>query len=72
MKGVIDRIEENYAVVELEEGAMVNLSIDIIPTEAREGDVIIIDKDNNITVDKIETENRRKLIEELTKDLWDE
>ncbi|MBU5486373.1 DUF3006 domain-containing protein [Clostridium sp. MSJ-11] len=72
MKGVIDRIEEDYAVVELEEGTMVNLSINIIPPEAKEGDVIIIDNDNNITIDEVETENRRKLIEELTKDLWDE
>lgn len=72
MQGVIDRIEENYAVIELEKGTMINLNLSIIPPEAREGDVIIIDDNNNVTIDKIETENRKKLIEELTKDLWEE
>nr|WP_315117253.1 DUF3006 domain-containing protein [uncultured Clostridium sp.] len=72
MQGVIDRIEENYAVIELEKGTMINLNLSIIPPEAREGDVIIIDENNNITIDKVETENRKKLIEELIKDLWEE
>ncbi|GAA0726491.1 DUF3006 domain-containing protein [Clostridium malenominatum] len=68
MKGVIDRIEDKYVVIELEEGAMVNIPFQLIPKDAREGDVLIID----ISIDRDETENRKKTIEELTRDLWDE
>ena len=72
MKGVIDRIEGEYAVVELDDETMANIKLEIIPKDAKEGDVLIIDEENNIVIDRNETENRRKLIEELTEDLWDD
>lgn len=68
MKGVIDRVEDKYAVIELEEGPMINMPFELIPRDAKEGDVLIID----VSIDRDETENRKKTIEELTKDLWDE
>lgn len=71
MRGIIDRIEENYAVVELENRVMINIEKKKIPFNAKEGDVIIINNDN-ITIDKEKTEKLKKEIEELTKDLWED
>ncbi len=68
MTGIIDRFEGEFAVVELEDMKMVNIEKDKIPQEAQEGYVINIE--NSITIDYIETEKRRNKIEELTKDLW--
>lgn len=69
MKLIIDRFEGAYAVCEKENRQMINIPINSIPLEAKEGTVIIINNDK-ITIDFEET-NRRKLeIEELTKDLW--
>ncbi|PRR80326.1 hypothetical protein CLLI_03520 [Clostridium liquoris] len=71
MRGIIDRIEENYAVVELENRVMINIEKKKIPFSVKEGDVIIINNDN-ITIDKEETKKLKKEIEELTKDLWED
>ena len=67
---VIDRFEGKYAVCEIEKRKMVNIEIDVLPSEAKEGDVIIF---NNGTyyIDAIETEKRKKLIEDETNGLWD-
>ena len=71
MRGIIDRIEENYAVVELENRVMINIEKKKVPFNVKEGDVIIINNDN-ITIDKEETKKLKKEIEELTKDLWED
>jgi DUF3006 family protein len=54
MKIIIDRIEENFFVVELENKEMINIPKSIIPTNAKVGDVISIEVDVN------ETEERKK------------
>lgn len=41
MKYVIDRIEENLAVVETEEGKTATISLDLIEN-AKEGDAVVI------------------------------
>jgi len=64
MKIIIDRFEGNYAVCEDENRVMHNISKILIPNESREGDVL------EITLNKEETEKRRKYIEELTRDMW--
>jgi len=69
MRGVIDRFEGDFAVVELENGEMRNIKKELVPAEAKEGDVLKIVEE--ITIDYEETEKRRKKIEELTKDMWD-
>ena len=69
MKVIIDRFEGNFAVCEKEDRQMVDIKKSKIPTTAKEGDVLNIDKDM-ITIDSVETEKRKKEIEELTKDLW--
>lgn len=65
MNFIIDRIEENFAVVELEDKKMINMPIELLPSGAKEGDVL------SITVDKNETEARRRRIEKLMGDLWE-
>ncbi|MCY6354309.1 DUF3006 domain-containing protein [Clostridium sp. ZS2-4] len=70
MLGTIDRFEGKYAVIELDEGTMINIEADILPKEAKEGDVLnITDK---ITINYEETEKRKKEMEELTKGLFKE
>lgn len=67
MKGIVDRIEGDFLVVELENLEMVDISTSRAP-EAREGDVLII-KEDGITVNKEETIKREKRIKQLFNDL---
>lgn len=69
MKGIIDRFEEDYAVVELEDGTMQNISKDILPKDVEEGTIIIIDGDN-IYIDRDETLERKKRIKDLFNELF--
>lgn len=71
MKGIIDRFEENFAVIELENREMINIDKLRIPKKAKEGDVINIE-DNIITLNKKESEQLKKEIDKLTEDLWEE
>ena len=63
MRVIIDRLEENFAVVETETGVMVDLPRILVP-EAKEGDVV------NITVDASATDKRKQTIDELMNDLF--
>ncbi|MFL0248071.1 DUF3006 domain-containing protein [Candidatus Clostridium stratigraminis] len=69
MRVIIDRFEGNYAVCEEEDRTMIDIEKSKLPPEAKEGDVLSI-LDDVITIDIIETEKRKKIIKELTKDLW--
>lgn len=69
MKGIIDRFEGEYAVVELDNRHMINISIDRIPQDCKEGYAINIDGDK-ISIDWEGTERLRKEIEKLEEDLW--
>jgi hypothetical protein len=66
---VIDRFEGDYAVCEKEDRTMLNIEKRRIPSDAKEGDVLVLEGDN-ARIDMTETEKRKKLIEELTKNLW--
>ncbi|MDE5569943.1 MAG: DUF3006 domain-containing protein [Ruminococcus sp.] len=59
---IIDRFEGNIAIIECDEGIF-DISKDLLPDNAAEGDVII-SSDNIYYVDEEETENRRKLLAE--------
>ena len=63
MKVIVDRIEENFLVVELENGKVFNIPREIMP-EAREGDLI------NIKIDKNETKKRDENIKALMNDIF--
>ena len=60
MRVIIDRFEQDYAVVELEDGSMAHMAVKLLPG-ACEGDVV------EIKVDREETARRKKLIQELRK-----
>jgi hypothetical protein len=64
MRYTIDRFEDNFAVVELEDKRFVNIPRETIPLEAKEGDII------NIQVDKEATNKQKEHIEKLMKDVW--
>ena len=66
MKVIIDRFEGDFAVVELPDKKMINMLKTLLPSEAKEGDVI------SITVDKEETKSRRAHIEKLMNDVWED
>ena len=54
MQLIIDRLEENYAVVELSDGRTFDVPIEIFPNNVREGSII------NINIDEPETKRREK------------
>lgn len=70
MKGIIDRFEGKYAVVEVEGGRMIDVDKSQLPPGSKEGMVIQISE--SITIDIEETKKRKEEIEELTKDFWEE
>lgn len=69
-KVIIDRFEEDYAVCEQEDKSFINIKKNLIPENAKEGDVLKISGES-FSIDKEETDKRKEGIEELTKELWD-
>ena len=63
MTVIIDRFENGFAVVELPDGGFADLPRTLVP-EAAEGDVV------KISIEKEETENRKKKIKGLMDELW--
>ena len=70
-KYIIDRIEEQYAVIEKENGEMNRISIDSIRGDFKEGD-ILINNGEYFEIDNVFTFNRKKEIDDITKDMWEE
>ncbi|MGN1329274.1 MAG: DUF3006 domain-containing protein [Eubacterium sp.] len=64
MKWIIDRIEGEYAVVELENGKIADIPLISLPNNIKEGTVI------NVSADKAETEKRKENIDSLAKKLF--
>lgn len=69
MFGIIDRFEGGFAIVELYDSKVINIEVNKIPKEAREGDVLSIGE--HITIDYEETKKRKNVIEKLSKDMWE-
>lgn len=65
MKVIIDRFEEDYAIVELENKKMISMPKELIPKGAKEGMVI------NISIDLDETKKREVILKKLADSLWD-
>lgn len=62
----VDRIEENFAVCQdLLNEKMVDISLDNLPKEVKEGDILIKKEDNAFYIDHEETKKRRKKILDL-------
>lgn len=64
MKVIIDRIEGDFAVVELEDGSHFNLPTGLLPEGAKEGSVI------DISLDKAAEEKKRRDISRLENKLF--
>ena len=62
---IIDRFEGNWAVVEYGDKTF-NFPKELLPENAKEGNVLSF----NVQIDEKETENRKKIIETLAKDLF--
>ena len=69
MKYSVERIEENIAICEDDLGKTIKLSLDELPENIREGD-IIVRTENGYTIDSDETSVRRKKMAEMQKKLF--
>jgi hypothetical protein len=72
MKFTIDRFEGDFAVCENENLKMVNIKKDLLPIEAKEGDILIKQKDDSYIVDSIATGQRKERISKLLNGLFEE
>ena len=66
----VDRIEEDKAVLESENGECVTLEVKSLPKNIKEGDVLCFEE-NSYFLDKEETEKRRQKIKSLMDSLFD-
>ena len=64
MDVIVDRIEGDYALVEIEKGKMCNLPIELVP-DVKEGDIV------TITINKDKTKDRKKTVEELMNSVFE-
>ena len=64
MKLIIDRFEENLCVCEYEAGKTLDIPRELIPEEAKEGDVL------TICIDRKSTANQKEYAESLRKRLF--
>ena len=65
MKIIIDRLEGDFAVVELPDRRMANMPKALVPNGAKEGDVL------SIEIDKETTGQRRKQVKGLIDELFE-
>lgn len=66
----VDRIEEDKAVLECENGDCVNLELKSLPKNIKEGDVLCFEE-NSYFLDAAETEKRREKIKKMMDSLFD-
>ncbi|WP_099187380.1 DUF3006 domain-containing protein [Tepidibacter mesophilus] len=69
MRGIIDRFENKFAIVELEDKSLINIHRLQIPKSAKEGDVILINKDV-ISLDLNATKKLKKQVADLINELF--
>lgn len=70
-KGIIDRIEGKWVVVEFDDG-MRDILISRFPMTVESGDVIWIDEYGHIEKDDQERQRLSNEIEELMEELWED
>ena len=71
MKLIIDYIENDWVVCESTDGSQVHVERDKVPTEAKDGDVLIKVNEKYI-IDIASTISRKKQIHKLAEELWNE
>ncbi|MDR3540916.1 MAG: DUF3006 domain-containing protein [Desulfosporosinus sp.] len=70
MRGIIDRFEGEYVVVEFDGRQMKDIPKSKLAPEAKEGDVIVL-VNGKYRVDEKETQLRKVEIAKLTENLWE-
>ncbi|WP_214859050.1 DUF3006 domain-containing protein [Exiguobacterium sp. s191] len=70
-KGIIDRIEEKWVVVEFDDG-MRDILISRFPMTVESGDVIWMDEYGHIEKDDRERQRLSDEIDELMEELWED
>jgi hydrogenase maturation factor len=70
MRGIIDRFEGDFVVVEVD-GETRDVARHLFPSDVKPGDVVIMEG-TKITVDREKTEKLRKEIEELMSEVWED
>ena len=69
MRGYLDRFEGEFAVVKVN-GEIKNFPRKLLPVDAREGDILIIDG-TSIAIDKKETNDIKEKNQKLMDGLWE-
>lgn len=69
MKYSIEKIENNIAVCENDDGETLKLKLSQLPPNVKEGD-ILIQSDEGFTLDLDETQARRRKMAELQKNIF--
>lgn len=64
MRVIIDRFEESFAVCEKDDLSLIDIPRNKIPSEAVEGDILVIEEEN-IVIDVEATKARREELEKL-------
>jgi hypothetical protein len=70
IKGIVDRFEGDIAVVEIE-GKTHDFPKSLFPSEVKPGDIVVVDEEH-IHIDKKQTEERKKDINKLMDELWED
>lgn len=70
MRGIIDRFEGNYAVVEFDGRQMKDIPKSELTPKAKEGDVVVL-VGGKYVVDEEETHRRKVEIAKLTESMWE-
>jgi hypothetical protein len=74
MKGIIDRFEGDYAVIELDDKKNIEVEKKLLPSNAKESDVLIIDGNieyGKIIIDNLHIRSREQVIDELMDELFE-
>lgn len=66
----IDRIEDDFAICEDQNEKVYMIEVSRLPGGAKEGFVVTIHDDGSVVVNLAQTEQRRKVIEDLQKKLF--
>lgn len=67
----VDRIEENIAVIEYE-GKFIEIGLEELPENIKEGDILIKEENGSFSVDENETKRIKALLAEKQNSLFDE
>ena len=70
MRGIIDRFEGDYAVVEFDGRKMKDIPKSELAPGSKEGDVIFL-VNGKYQVDQAETQQRKTEIAKLTENMWE-